>query len=309
MSLLRGDGSRARRRCVISRRSTVLASVVACAMVTGAADASADSAPVGHRIENLVVPGSFAGENRKVRVHLWYPAAEAGFAAASKTQYTSGLNGKTLYPDLWDSAGLEGRGRDRARDGRDRSGPGAAAGGRVLARRSNDPIDYAWTLELIAAEGFIVAAPYHTNNSQDDARIDYINSQAAAQVPSRAPLFECEDGRPSLCARNDAPGRAASRTACATSPTSSTRCPAGSPPRGRNARRRDGSFARDDHRARRRRRQPHWGFGPEARVKAIMGLANGAAARATPSTSPTSPSPRCWSRAGWTASPRRCKAS
>ena len=38
----------------------------------------------------------------------------------------------------------------------------------------NDPIDYAYTLELIASEGFVVAAPYHVNNTQDDVRIDYI---------------------------------------------------------------------------------------------------------------------------------------
>jgi predicted dienelactone hydrolase len=30
----------------------------------------------------------------------------------------------------------------------------------------NDPIDYTWTLEGIARAGFIVAAPYHTNNTQ-----------------------------------------------------------------------------------------------------------------------------------------------
>ena len=63
---------------------------------------------------------------------------------------------------------------------------------------ANDPIDYAWMLELIAAEGFIVAAPYHTNNTQDDVRIDYINTQAA---PTR--LFNCFDGRPSPCNRPD----------------------------------------------------------------------------------------------------------
>ena len=229
MSLLRGDGSRARGRRVISRRLTVLAGVVACAMATGAADASADSAPVGHRVENLVVPGSFAGENRKVRVHLWYPAAEAGFAAAPKTEYTSGLNGKPLYPDLWDPLGWKVE-AEIARE-TDAIDPGGAPLPVVVFSHggSNDPIDYAWTLELIAAEGFIVAAPYHTNNTQDDARIDYINSQAAAQVPSRARCSNARTGGPRRARATTRPGRAASRTACATSPTSSTRCPAGSP--------------------------------------------------------------------------------
>lgn len=35
---------------------------------------------------------------------------------------------------------------------------------------TNDSIDYAYTLELIAGEGFAVAAPSHVNNTQDDVR-------------------------------------------------------------------------------------------------------------------------------------------
>ena len=43
---------------------------------------------------------------------------------------------------------------------------------------TNDPIDYAHTLERIAAGGFVVAAPSHTNNTQDDTRIDFFNTLA-----------------------------------------------------------------------------------------------------------------------------------
>ena len=43
---------------------------------------------------------------------------------------------------------------------------------------TNDPIDYAPTLERIAAGGFVVAAPSHTNNTQDDTRIDFFNTLA-----------------------------------------------------------------------------------------------------------------------------------
>lgn len=46
----------------------------------------------------------------------------------------------------------------------------------------NDPIDYAFTLELIAGAGFVVAAPYHVNNTQDDVRIDFANSQAGVRL-------------------------------------------------------------------------------------------------------------------------------
>ena len=59
----------------------------------------------------------------------------------------------------------------------------------------NDPIDYAHTLELIAAAGFVVAAPYHVNNTQDDVRIDFINTQG------RIPTVPCNDGRPGPCSR------------------------------------------------------------------------------------------------------------
>jgi dienelactone hydrolase len=59
----------------------------------------------------------------------------------------------------------------------------------------NDPIDYAHTLELVAAEGFVVAAPYHVNNTQDDVRIDFINREAVRVTGSPLPLFgKCDDG-------------------------------------------------------------------------------------------------------------------
>jgi hypothetical protein len=54
----------------------------------------------------------------------------------------------------------------------------------------NDPIDYAYTLEQIAAGGFVVAAPSHANNSGDDVRIDFINAQAGTR------LIHCNDGLP-----------------------------------------------------------------------------------------------------------------
>ena len=64
----------------------------------------------------------------------------------------------------------------------------------------NDPIDYAWTLERIARAGFVVAAPYHVNNTQDDVRIDTSTAQAVAQEGRCSP---CDDGRPSPCSRTD----------------------------------------------------------------------------------------------------------
>src|SRR3954453_10518916 len=75
---------------------------VALAAAVTAAFAAPASAQVGHRVESLFVPGSAQNEARKVKVHLWYPAEPAAYAAAAKTAYTSGLYGRTLLPDRWD---------------------------------------------------------------------------------------------------------------------------------------------------------------------------------------------------------------
>jgi hypothetical protein len=104
------------------------------------------------------------------------------------------LHGKELYPDLWDplSWTIEA---EIAREGAAIDPEGGPFPVIVFSHGStNDPIDYAHTLELIAAGGFVVAAPSHTNNTQDDARIDFINRQAEAQDPPRPPLFTCNDG-------------------------------------------------------------------------------------------------------------------
>jgi hypothetical protein len=79
---------------------------------------------------------------------------------------------------------------------------------------ANDPIDNAHTLEDIAARGFVVAAPYHVNNTQDDVRIDHLNAHA---VP--APSFPCRVDRPAPCSRDsigkNLAGAAATATAIA----------------------------------------------------------------------------------------------
>jgi predicted dienelactone hydrolase len=60
----------------------------------------------------------------------------------------------------------------------------------------NNAIDHAYLLEALASYGYIVAAPDHLNDTQDDSRIDFINGLAGA------PVLPCFDGAkwPSLCA-------------------------------------------------------------------------------------------------------------
>jgi predicted dienelactone hydrolase len=176
-------------------RAVVLAFAVTAAGITPASA----QVGVGHRVERLVVPGSAQNESRKVKVHLWYPADPVAYAAADKTSYTSALSGKPLVPDRWDPLSW----KVDAEIARETTAVAPQFGRLpviVFSHGSvNDPIDYAWTLEEIARAGFVVAAPYHVNNTQDDVRIDYINAQAGT------PLFACEDGRPGPCSRTDNP--------------------------------------------------------------------------------------------------------
>ena len=53
----------------------------------------------------------------------------------------------------------------------------------------NDPINSAHLLERIAAEGFIVAAPTHVTDTQEDVRIEFINGRLGASTP--AALTHC----------------------------------------------------------------------------------------------------------------------
>jgi predicted dienelactone hydrolase len=64
----------------------------------------------------------------------------------------------------------------------------------------NVPIDYAFTMEDLASAGFVVAAPNHVNNSQDDVRMDHANTEAV-RAGILLPLFACLDGRSSPCSR------------------------------------------------------------------------------------------------------------
>ena len=164
----------------------------------------ARGASVGHRIERIVVAGSAQGEPRAVDVHLWYPATAASAAAQPKAVYTSPLYGRALIPGKAPlSWTVEA---EVAREGAAIEPAGAAFPVIVFSHgNNNDPIDYAYTLEQVAAAGFIVAAPYHTNNSQDEVRIDFANAQGAL------PPIPCKDGRPSPCSRLEVPFSMADR--------------------------------------------------------------------------------------------------
>jgi len=167
----------------------------------------ADNPWVGHIVKQIDVPASDQSGcptapsvpcNRKVDVHLWYPADQRGWSERPKTVYRSRLWHEPL-PEPWAPLSWEVQ-ADVAREGAPIDRHGRAFPVIVFSHGSNnDPIDYAHTLELIAGAGFVVAAPSHVNNTQDDARIDYINGRAGSM------LFPCNDGLAPPCSRASVP--------------------------------------------------------------------------------------------------------
>ncbi len=171
------------------RHALAVVSLVAGFALSGPADALAAESAVGHTVKRIVVPGSLANEQRQVDVHLWYPADAQDAATRPRTVYTSALYGKPL-PGEW--APLSWRiTAESAREGAAFDASGGPYAPIVFSHgASNDPFDYADTLEAVARAGFIVAAPAHSGNTQDDVRIDYINALSGSRV------FTCDDGLP-----------------------------------------------------------------------------------------------------------------
>jgi len=151
---------------------------------------------VGHKMFQLDVIGNH-GEHRPIPVHVWYPSHQYEGQTAV---YTSALYGVPLIPGTYDALSWTVTAESAKEDlqiappkagGTDHGFPVI-----VFSHGSVDlPIDYYITLERIAAQGFIVAAPAHVNNTSDDARIDYINAAAKRTVLS------CFDGLPVPCSR------------------------------------------------------------------------------------------------------------
>ena len=158
---------------------------------------------VGHTTQLLDVVGT-RGETRLVSVHLWYPARgfeeceNAGNSggqgddqacSATASVYSSRLYGITLLPQ-WDplswTIGSTESFENLPISEAHRSFPVIV----FSHGNQNNAIDYVYTLEDLASFGFIVAAPDHVNNTQDDVRIDFINTTANQTV------IPCFDGHP-----------------------------------------------------------------------------------------------------------------
>lgn len=170
---------------------------------------------VGHSTRVLNVLGT-RDETRHVNVHLWYPSrssehcnsghpdtnsgtshADSDVSGDDKgcpSVYTSRLHGIPLLPQ-WDALSWQIASTTSSENlpiSGDRSFPVII----FSHGNQNNAVDYAYTLETLASFGFIVAAPDHVNNTQDDIRLDFINPLIAMAGFQKIPCF---DGFSSPC--------------------------------------------------------------------------------------------------------------
>jgi predicted dienelactone hydrolase len=147
---------------------------------------------VGHTTVEIVLTGSL-GERRPIDVELWYPARKKNFDEAPMATYQSRLHGVPLIPERWDPLAWQIT-STVAREGVEIKKKSHGYPVVIFSHGSvNNPIDYYVTLEELAANGYVVAAPWHTGNNQDDQRTNFMNNQAGFA------LLKCLDGLPAPC--------------------------------------------------------------------------------------------------------------
>ena len=199
-------------------RSRLVTAFAAAAFLLGVESATA--LPVGHTVKKIEVAGTAPNELRAVDVHLWYPADDGAHVRLQvrppRGVVPSGPAVVALDAEL-------------AHEGAAVAAGGPAFPVIVFSHGSvNDPINSAHLLERIAADGFIVAAPTHVTDTQEDVRIEFINTRLgptlAAQLPIELPLLT---GFPARARARTTQARPGWSNATATSSTPWTHCPAG----------------------------------------------------------------------------------
>jgi len=146
---------------------------------------------VGSTVVHIELKGT-AGERRPMDVLLWYPADKQAYQSAPTTLYASRLNGVPLI-EPWDPMSFVVV-AERARDSVPVDQGGPAFPFIIFSHpAASDPTNAAPTLERLASHGFIVAAPWHNGDTQDEVRIDTINQLAGTKI------VPCFDGGPSPC--------------------------------------------------------------------------------------------------------------
>ena len=148
---------------------------------------------VGHTIMSVAGHKGSVNEDRPLDVLIWYPADPESYKDAPPTTYTSRLKGVPL-PGPWAALSWQFA-AERARDNptiktRERSYPLIV----VSHPNAGDPFNSSKISERLASYGYIVAAPFHNGDTQDDVRIDFINTR-----PERTGDLSCLDALPGPC--------------------------------------------------------------------------------------------------------------
>ncbi len=211
--------------CVLLGTIVALAPGLARAQQAAPADECPTSSPrfrVGHTIRYVNVSGAFdpntqtQGEIRPIQVQLWDPARDqddcdesADFeqgpsgCQAPPTVYRSRLYGQygdLLAPLNWSPLSWTISAANAFEDARVARGDDRFPVVVFSHGNDNDAIDYAYTLEALASYGYIVAAPDHLNNTQEEVRIDFAN--AALRAAHQQNLIPCFDNAPYDVAAN-----------------------------------------------------------------------------------------------------------
>jgi hypothetical protein len=183
--------------------SILTAALLACLGFAGAASADEVTSvgdwgkfKVGSTVIHIELTGT-AGEPRPMPVLLFYPADEVAYEGAPPTVYASRLYGKPIVdpnnPDRWVPMSYVVI-AERARQGVaiDQGGPRFPL---IIFSHpaQSDPLNAAPTLERLASHGYVVAAPWHAGDTQDDRIIDVINTRAGTKI------LDCSDLGPSPC--------------------------------------------------------------------------------------------------------------
>jgi len=148
---------------------------------------------VGHAIVSVAGHKGSVNENRPLDVLIWYPADPKSYKDAPPSTYKSRLKGVPL-PGPWAALSWEVA-AERARDNPRLKTRGHPYPLIVVSHPAGgDPFNSSKINERLASYGYIVAAPFHNGDTQDDVRIDFINTR-----PERTGNLSCLDGLPGPC--------------------------------------------------------------------------------------------------------------
>jgi len=186
------------------RSSIVSTALITCLALPGVASSHGDERSmgdwgkfkVGSEVVRINLTGT-AGEPRPMDVLLLYPADRTAYKRGSPVSYSSRLYGKPLIdpnnPGRWVPMSFTVP-AERARHGvpLDRSGRRFPL--IIFSHPAmSDPQNVAPTLERLASHGYVIAAPWHEGDTQDDRIIDAINGLAGTKI------LQCFDEGPSPC--------------------------------------------------------------------------------------------------------------